>query len=172
MLRLAVVFLCLLAEVWGKTPRPLADVPIRTPDLKKINVRQYRGKVVALVLFSTTCGDCIKTIEIMTRIQKDFGPRGVQVLAAAFNDNAAYMIQPFAQRYRPGFPMGYLDKEGAIKIADIPKDMRPFVPIAIFIDRGGTVRVQYYGDDPVFKQEEKAFRAIVDSLLKFDPDKK
>ena len=32
----------------------------------------------------------------------------------------------------------------------------------------GTVRVQYYGNEPVFKEQEKAFRAIANSLLKFN----
>jgi hypothetical protein len=38
----------------------------------------------------------------------------------------------------------------------------------MFVDSAGTVRVQYFGNDPVFKsQQEKAFRAIADSLLKW-----
>ena len=162
-------FLGMLTMVHAATPRPLADVPIPTPDQKKINLKQYRGKVVVLVLFSTTCGDCVQTVALMSKIQTEMGPRGLQVVGAAFDENAAYTVEGFGQRYRPSFPLGFLDQASAIKIADIPKDMRPFVPIMMFIDRLGTVRVQYYGNDPVFKQQDKAFHAIVDSLLKFHP---
>ena len=172
MLQRFVLFLCMLTMARATTPRTLADVPIPTPDQKKINLKQYRGKVVVLMLISTTCGDCIETVNLMSRIQNDLGPRGLQVVGAAFDDTAAYTIQGFIQRYRPTFPMGSLDREGAIKIADIPKDMRPFVPIIMFIDKTGTVRVQYYGNDPVFKQADKAFRAIADSLLRFNPNAK
>jgi len=159
----------MLTAASAATPRILADVPIPTFDQKKINLKQYRGKVVVLMLFSTTCGDCIQSLDLMSKIQKDLGPRGLQVIGAAFDENASYAIEGYVQRYRPNFPVGFLDQAGAIKIADIPKDMRPFVPIVMFIDRTGTVRAQYYGNDAVFKQEDKAFRAIAESLLRFHP---
>jgi peroxiredoxin len=150
------------------TPRPLADVPILTADQKKILVKQqYHGKVVLLVLLSTSCGDCAASVPIFNRLQADFGPRGFQVVAAAFDDDAAYQVTSFAARYKPNFPLGFVDQPAAIKLADIPPGMRPFVPIAMFIDRNGVVQQQFYGDNPVFKQEEKAFRAMTDSLLKF-----
>jgi hypothetical protein len=106
-------------------------------------------------------------VPIFNRLQTEFGPRGFQVVAAAFDDDAAYQVTSFAARYKPNFPLGFIDQPAAIKIADIPAGMRPFVPIAMFIDRNGVVQQQFYGDNPVFKQEEKAFRAMTDSLLKF-----
>jgi peroxiredoxin len=167
MLRRLAILLCLAAACHAKEPRPAADIPIPTSDQKKIRLKQYRGKVVILVLISTTCDDCIKTLAILNKMQKDFGPRGLQMIGAAINDNAAYSIGPFVQRYRPSFPMGSLGREDAIKMADIPPNTRPFVPVVLFIDRQGTVRLQYYGNDPVLKEQEKALRAIADSLLKF-----
>jgi peroxiredoxin len=168
MLSRLLAFVCLVYAAQAATPRPLADVPIPTPDFKKISVKQYRGKVVLLVLLSTSCGDCVASVPILNKIQTDFGPRGLQVIGAAFDDNAANLVQAFAARYRPNFPMGFLDQPSAIKIADIPPGMRPFVPIVMFIDRTGVVQQQFYGDSPIFKQEEKTLRAMVDSLLKFN----
>jgi hypothetical protein len=148
--------------------RRLPNVLIRTPDAKGINLSKYHGKELIIVLFSTECDDCVRTIAIADRIQKDFGARGLQVIGVGVNEGAPYSVAGWAQRYRPSFPIGFLDKEGLIKIAAVPKDMRPFVPIIMFVDSAGTVRVQYYGDSPVFKdQQEKAFRAIADSLLKW-----
>src|ERR1051325_7230456 len=152
----------LLAPAYGATPRPLADDPIQTADIRKIDLKQYRGKVVLLALISTECIHCVQSIEIL------LGPRGFQVISAAIEENAAYKIGAFASRYRPAFPLGYLDREGAIKIADIPKDMRPFVPILMFIDRKGTVRYQFHGDHQVMrqeKQEEQTIRGIAGRLL-------
>lgn len=166
MLRHILPLLFQLTAVHAAIPRPLADVPIRTPDKKNVNLKQYRGKVLLVVLISTSCRDCIRTIDILNRMQRDLGPRGFQAVAAASNENAPFEVGPFAQRYRPIYPFGYLDRDATLKIADVPKDVRPFVPIAIFVDRKGIVRVQYYGDDPVFKDEERMFRMIADSLLK------
>jgi hypothetical protein len=148
--------------------RRLPNVPIRTPDAKGINLSKYHGKELIIVLFSTECDDCVKTIAIADKIQRDFGARGLQVIGVGVNETAPYTVASWAQRYRPSFPIGFLDTPGLIKIAAVPKDTRPFVPIIMFVDSAGTVRVQYYGDSPIFKdQQEKAFRAIADSLLKW-----
>jgi thiol-disulfide isomerase/thioredoxin len=148
--------------------RRLPNVQIKTPDAKGINLSKYRGKEIIIVLFSTECEDCLRTIAIVDKIQKDYGPRGLQVIGAAVNEGAPYSVAGWVQRYRPTFPIGFLDTPGLIKLAAVPKDTRPFVPIIMFVDSTGTVRVQYYGDSPVFKeQQEKAIRAIAGSLLNF-----
>jgi thiol-disulfide isomerase/thioredoxin len=166
MLKRCLVFLWLLTAASATTPRPLADILIPTPDAKKINLKQYRGKVLLVILFSTSCGDCIKAIELMNGIQKDFGPRGLQVVGAAIENDASYNVGGFVARYRPVFPVGYMDRENAIKFLDISKDTRPFVPIILYVDGRGTVRFQYYGNDAVMKQGEKAIRAIADGLIR------
>jgi peroxiredoxin len=169
MLRCLLVFLCLPAISEAKTPRPLADVAIQTPDRKKIILKQYRGKEIVVMLFLTNCKGCMKTIDMMNRIQKDYGAQGLQVVGAAIDENAAFSIAPWVQRYRPAFPCGFLERDAAIKIGDMAKDARPVVPVLMFIDGTGTVRVQYYGNDAVFKQDtEKSFRGIASALLKFN----
>jgi len=149
--------------------RPLPDIPIKTIDAKGINLRKFRGKELIIVVFSTQCEDCIATVGILAKIQKDFGPRGLQVIGIAGNENAAYTVGPFAERYKPGFPLGFLNQDSVIKLTNIKKDDHPFVPIVMFVDSTGTVRVQYFGDSQLFKdqQQEKALRAIADSLLKW-----
>ena len=119
-----------------------------------------------VVLVSTSCGDCIKTIQMLDGVQKEFAPRGFQVVAAAIENDASYNVGGFVARYRPGFPVGYLDRDSAIKFLDISKDTRPFVPILMFVDGRGTVRFQYFGNDAVMKQGAKAIRAISDGLIR------
>jgi peroxiredoxin len=149
--------------------RTLPMVPIRTPDTKGINLAKYRGKELIIVLFSTECEDCLRTVGYLTKIQQDYGARGLQVIGVGINNNAPYTVASWAQRYKIPFPLGYLDQAGAMKLAAIKKDERPFVPIVMFVDSALTVRVQYFGDSPLFKDasQEKALRAIADSLLKW-----
>src|SRR6266849_6098950 len=166
MLERCLAFLGLLTAAYAITPRPLADIPIPTPDAKKINLRQYRGKVLLVALISTSCGDCIKTIDILNGIQKDLGKRGLQVVAAAIEDSAAYNVGGLVARYRPIFPVGYLERDAAIKFLDVARDTRPFVPVLMYVDGKGTVRFQYYGNDAFMKQGEPAIRAVADGLLR------
>ena len=166
MLRNALLALAATASAFAATPRPVASISIPTPEGKRINLTQFRGKVVLMVIFSTTCRDCIKSIDLLNSVQKQFGPQGFQVVGAAGDDNAQYLVQPFVQRYRPIFPVGYLTVDEMIRLGDIPKDKHPFVPIFLFIDKRGIVRFQYYGDDPFFKTEDGSTRSIIQGLLK------
>jgi peroxiredoxin len=166
----ALTALMLLAAGYAQSPpaHPLTYLPIKTPDTKGINLKKFRGKEVILVLFSTECEGCIETVAVLSKIERDFASRGLQVVGAAIDANAAYNVAPWVQRYRPSFPVGYLDQDSVVKIANLKKDDHAVVPIILFIDSIGVVRVQYNGNDAIFKsQQDKALRAIADSLLKW-----
>ena len=154
------------SALMAATPRPLADMAIPTPGGKPISLKSYRGKVLLIAVISTECKPCIASIEILNRAQKDFGPQGFQVVAAAGDMNAQYMLQPFAQRYRPLFPIGYLNTDEMIRLGDFGKTEHPFAPIFMFIDRKGVVRQQIYGDSPFFKAEELSTRKVIQDMLK------
>jgi peroxiredoxin len=158
--------LVLAGIAYANTPRRVSDVPIPLPTGQKIRLQQYSGKVVLFVIFGTTCKDCIAAMDLLNRVQKEYGPRGFQVIAAAGDDNAQYQVEPFVQRYKITFPVGYVNKDEMIKLADIPKDKRPTAPIFLFIDKHGTVRFQYYGDEPFFKTADGTTHSIIDNLLK------
>ena len=158
--------LCLTLSLEAKVPRAMPDIAIPMPGGKTIKLQQYSGKVMAVLLFSTVCKECITSVELLGKAQKQFAARGFQAIAAAVNADAPEEIQGFVDRYRPAYPTGFLKQEQLIKFADLgPKD-RPFVPILLFIDHKGTVRYQYFGNDAIMAQQEKATLSIIDSLLK------
>jgi peroxiredoxin len=154
------------AVVQAREPRPASQTAIPLPGGKKIRLQQYRGKVVVLAIFSTMCPDCVENIQMLNRVQKDMGPLGFQAIGAAGDDNAQYSIGSFVQRYKITFPIGFLNKDEMIAIADIAPTRRPVAPIFLFIDKNGVVRFQYYGDDPFFKTSDGSTRSIVQGLLK------
>jgi hypothetical protein len=102
----------------------------------------------------------------LSGIQKDLGPKGFQVLAGAINDEPN--IAGFIQQYNPPFPVGIANKLGAIQYMQIGMTERlPYVPYMVFIDRMGTIRAQYVGDDKVLDetQSDKLLRAEAEKLL-------
>lgn len=169
MLRRILVLFCIAALAFAKTPRPLPNVPIHTPDMKTIDLKKFRGKAMVIVIFSTTCSDCASVLQIMDGIQKEYGSQGLQVIGAAGDDNARYGLPPFIARYKLLFPVGFLTKEEIIKLADVPKDVRPVAPIVLFVDRSGTVREQFYGDHPLFKDAQRSLKALSVGMLKETP---
>jgi peroxiredoxin len=151
-----------------RTPRPLADVPIPTPNGKTIDLKQYRGKVVLIALISTSCSDCIASIDLLNKLQAQFGPRGFSVIGVATGLDVEKNIKGFVDRYRPGFPVGYITEQPFRKLADIGPDDRPYVPMFMFIDKKGTVRFEYTAIDGLMEksQRAKASSSIVEGLLR------
>jgi len=155
--------------LFAKTPRPLLNVPILNPQGKPIELRRYRGRTVLLMIFSTQCDDCIRTIQVMNKLQTDLGPKGLQIVGAAGDPNAKYVLGPFIERYRPLFPMGYIEKEAIIKVAEIGPGVHPVVPMVLFIDRWGMVREQYFGNSPVVQGGESSLRSLALAMLDVAP---
>lgn len=166
MLKRILITFTLLTAAYAQTPRPVAPVSINMGGTKKLQLTSYKGKVVLFAVIATSCDHCINWLEVLKRAQKALGPSGVQVVLAIGDPNAPYLLQPFVQRYKLTFPVGYLDQDGIQQIAAVPQGKRPFVPIYMFIDRKGTVRFQFYGDQPFFNDEEKSTRAILENLAK------
>jgi hypothetical protein len=90
----------------------------------------------------------------------------LQVVVAAGDPHAETVLAPFIATHKPNFPVGYLDRPAIMKLANIgPKD-RPFVPIMLFVDARGAVRVQLFGNDPLMQKPEGIIRSTIRELLK------
>ncbi|MBV8571923.1 MAG: TlpA family protein disulfide reductase [Acidobacteriaceae bacterium] len=128
---------------------------------------QYRGKVVALEFIFTTCPHCQAASRTMTKLQQDYGARGLQVLDVAVNPNADLLVENFAKDFQVGFPVGW---STAAKMTSFMgfSDGRFVVPQLALIDRDGTIRYQ----TPALEDErwdklmkEDALRAHIEELL-------
>ena len=166
MIRVILAFVCLLVSLQGaSTPRPLADVSMAMADGKKVRLTQYKGKVMVVALVSTTCDHCIASLQLLTKLQQEYGPRGFQAVGVAANDGAQSTLAGFI-RLQITFPVGYLDQATTMQLCDFKPDDHPFVPMYLFVDKKGTVRFQYAGKDDFFKAEEKNTRYFIEALLK------
>src|SRR3954451_9069387 len=108
---LSLLALGLLLPLVAKVPRPMPDVAISQPGGKSIRLQSYPGKVVAVLLFSTNCRECIESVALLDKAQKQFAARGFQAIGAAVNMDAPELVQGFIDRYRPTFPTGFLKQE-------------------------------------------------------------
>jgi peroxiredoxin len=150
-------------------PRKAGEWSIQMADGKTANLSAYHGKVVVLTFILTTCPHCQKTIGILTKLQSEYGPKGVQVLASAVNGDAKSAVPGFIQTFHPAFPVGY--NEDPQKLLDFWQFTRarlPMMPIVLLIDRAGMVRYEHEGHDEKFygDQQEQNFRAQIEELLK------
>ena len=62
---------------------PLAGVRTQAAE---IPLDRYRGKIVVLNFWATWCAPCRKEIPLLTRIQAEYGPCGVEVVGASIDE--------------------------------------------------------------------------------------
>ena len=160
-----VLSLALLATA-APLPRPSPDFAIHLAPSGEVSPAQYQGKVVVLAFILTTCPHCQHSTQMLSGLQREYGPRGLQVMAGAFNEMAHMLVPDFIKEFKPSFPVGYTDRIPVHAYLDHPETMQMYVPILVFIDRKGMIRYQYTGDDPFFQNQEKNVREIIEQLLK------
>ena len=161
-----VLLLTGLAAYAQEVPRPAGEFAIKLPNGQITLVSQYAGKVVLLAFISTTCPHCQHTTQVLSAMQNEYGPRGVQFLAAAFNPDAAQLVPGFIAQFRPAFPVGSADRDSVLEYEQASLVKPNYVPELIFIDRGRVIRAQHNGGDDFFKEQEKNIREMLDTLLK------
>ncbi len=166
------LFLCLWSACFAQhTGRKCADIPIPTSDGKTIHISQYRGKAVMIELMRVDCPECFQTMQFLSKLQAELGPRGFQAVAISLDENGA-LVKPFVERYRFPFPVGHLEPPPAITLMDLNATARPTVPYIMFVDWQGTVRFQYPGNAPIFNEAEKNLRTIADGLTREAAEKR
>jgi peroxiredoxin len=147
-------------------PRKAAEFVFKMADGPQQLLSMYKGKTIVLALMFTTCPHCQKTAQLLSKVQTEYAARGVQVLGAAFDPGAPGRVQQFSKSLGLNFPVGYSDQGAVLEFLQHPSDEPYFVPILVFIDRRGTLRSQYIGDETFLEHQDVNIRAEIDKMLK------
>jgi thiol-disulfide isomerase/thioredoxin len=164
---------CFLAASFAlcaaQLPRKSPEIQIQVPSGKSVLLSQYKGKTVVLAFILTTCSHCQYTTGLLVKMQKEFGPKGLQVLECAVNTGADNLIPAFTQQFKTNFPVGYnFDQDFVLNTyMEHPTDKIPSMPMIVFIDRGGMIRAQYEGQDAFIESpnQEQNIRGEIQKLL-------
>jgi thiol-disulfide isomerase/thioredoxin len=148
-------------------PRQSPEFAISLDNGQQVRLSQYKGKVVVVAFILTWCTHCQAIIGYLIEDQKTYGPRGLQVVASAIDDDAAAKVPAFVKQFNPPFPVGFNNPLVAIDYLEHPHMLTPHMPILAFIDRQGVIRAQYEGDDAFLAEgpREKNLRAKIEELL-------
>src|SRR5437899_11896084 len=88
-------------------PRPAPPFTIQRAGAPPIQLSQYRGKIVALILMNPTCPHCQVLTGTVGPLAREYAPKGVQFLECAFSPNAVQDLPQFIQQFQPAFPVGW-----------------------------------------------------------------
>jgi peroxiredoxin len=143
------ILFCGFCLLIGMTVAPALAVKINTsaPDFalkdlhgKSVSLSNFRGKVVILNFWSTTCEPCLAEIPSLIKLQREFHSQGLVVLGIAL-DPAEKPVQETVDKLR----IEYTNLMDSNK--DVYFDSYGLLgqPISIIVDRNGVIREKIIG---------------------------
>lgn len=150
----------------GTLPRAAAPLEIVQPDGSKFGLSKYAGKVVCVEFLFTTCPHCQETSKILTRLHKEYGPRGFQPIGVAFNEGAMMLVPEFVRQFGASYPVGVASRDSVLSFLEYSQMTRLMVPQVAFLDRKGTVRLQSSNSGEEVMHSEANLRKHIEELLK------
>ncbi len=102
---------------------------------------------------------------LLSRLEKEYGPKGLQPLALAWNDMAKMFVPDFVKEFKVTFPVGYADRNIVNSFLQNPPSESLHVPQIVFIDRKGTVRNIAANTEPLSERtvsSEGPVRAVLE----------
>jgi peroxiredoxin len=148
-------------------PRKAPELTIIESSGKQSLLSSYRGKVVLLAFIFTTCSHCQAETGVMSKLQGELGPKGLQALAVAFNDNAGMLLSGFVQNFHPAFPVGSAPRQTVVDYLQLDDSGKVVwnVPQMVLIDRKGMIVAQSGPKGSEELQEENSLRKKITDLL-------
>jgi peroxiredoxin len=134
-MRTTVLCVLLAAVSAAAAPDPLA-IRVTTLDGKAKSLTDYRGQVILLNFWSTSCAPCRVEIPWFVEFQKRWSARGFVMLGVSMDDDPA-SIKAFMQQQGVNYPMF----EGRMVEEDIQKATGGIwgIPTTFLIGRNGQV---------------------------------
>src|SRR5215467_8397011 len=133
---LATVFLVSGYAVGRKSP----ELVITQPNGLETRLSAFRGKVVAIEFFFVRSEHCLQLIEILNRLNREFGSHGFQPIAVVFGPDADPLVLDRMIRYfKLSYPVGYTtaDKVDAFLGREGKEVLK--IPQMVIIDGKGTI---------------------------------
>lgn len=161
------VLLMTLFCAWSaEVPRPSPPFSLARKGSPNIELKQYRGKVVALAFIFTTCPHCQNLTRSLNALAREFAGKDVQFLECAFNDDAEAAMPDFLALFQPPYPVGWSYQapvRNYLKVA--LTDGHFMVPHLVFLDRSGVIRLEVKAQDDFFKDLDGSLRSELNKLL-------
>lgn len=146
-------------------PRKAEEFSFQTNEGKQILLSSERGKVVIMEFLYTTCPHCQHEAQLLSKLQKEYGPRGLQVLGCAYNEMAVMLVPDFIKQNNVNFPVGFASRESVLHWMSFDPQLLVSVPQVAIIDRAGMIQAQTPPRSEVKFQQEEYLRPTIEHLL-------
>ena len=130
--------------------RKPAPVFVRT-DLnnRKLDLRAYRGKVVLLDFWASWCAPCQVEMPRFAAWQRQYGPRGLQVIGISMDDEPA-AARKVVRKLKLNYPVAMGDAALGERYGGVLG-----LPLTFLIDRRGVIQAEFSGEPNLNAMEER-----------------
>jgi thiol-disulfide isomerase/thioredoxin len=142
-------------------PASALDAPLETLEGKPFKLSELKGKVLVIDLWATWCGPCRSSIPELVAMQKEYGPKGFEVVGLDIDpeSDTPEDVTRFAKEFNINYKLAFADRELAISL------MRGGnIPQSIIVNREGQILEHLVGYHPV--NTPKRMRAAIEQALK------
>ncbi|MFI8849838.1 TlpA disulfide reductase family protein [Streptomyces sp. 891-h] len=111
----------------------------RTVSGSTLRLRDYRGKVVVLNVWNSTCGPCRAEAGALTKVAEETKASGVRFVGLNTRDYSAANARAFERRQKVPYPSWY-DPDGKLVLRFPAGNLMPQgIPNTLVIDREGRI---------------------------------
>lgn len=121
---------------------------------RKFNLHALRGKVVLLDFWATWCAPCLVEMPHFVAWQKQYGPRGLQIVGVSMDDDAASALKVYKIK-----KLNYPVIMGDAKLGESYGGILG-LPVAFLIDRQGVIREKFEGENDLRLMKEKIVKLL------------
>lgn len=79
-------------------PKPMPALSFLDGEGRRVDLSEFKGKLVLLNLWATWCAPCVKEMPALDRLQAQLGGPGFQVVALSVDRGGKDQVEPFFQR--------------------------------------------------------------------------
>lgn len=148
-----------------QVPRQSQELRLVTTAGAPLRLSDFRGKALVVEFLLTECPHCQETARVLEKLQREYRARGVQAIAVAFNPDGAAKLPELIKKLNLSFPAGTASQLSVFQYLQLSFMKQYSVPFLAFVDGTGSVRAQFTGDDPFFKNTETSMRSNIEALL-------
>jgi cytochrome c biogenesis protein CcmG/thiol:disulfide interchange protein DsbE len=141
-----VVLLLLSAVVPSSDRIAPQSVRIAAPDFtrtnasgKSLTLSAYKGRVILLDFWATTCGGCKVEIPWYVEFSRKYHRQGLTVIGVSMDDDGIKVVKPFLAAHQIDYPvvMGNDEIASRYKLSAMP--------MTLLIDRAGRIALSHTG---------------------------
>ncbi|MEU5213950.1 TlpA disulfide reductase family protein [Streptomyces sp. NPDC020742] len=149
-----------IATVKEADRQPAPELSGETTTGKKLDVGDYKGKVVILNVWGSWCGPCIAEADNFTKVARETQGKGVQFIGINTRDSEKSQATSFEEEHKVPYP-SLFDPTGKLMLRFPKGSLNPqSIPSTIAVDRQGRIAARSIG--PLTEDE---LRAMVKPLI-------